>query len=111
MAHAVLTGRLAAQHIVKSLGSSEPARELAAYEREREERIRDVRGFTRLTAATMTSGVGRMSLPLLVSTGLAARVSEAVHSVNGQRSVRRLVSFVGLRICKTTRMRCFAPSP
>jgi flavin-dependent dehydrogenase len=111
MAHAVLTGRLAAQHIVRSLGSSEPARELAAYEREREQRIQDVRGFTRLTATTMTSGVGRMSLPLLVSTGLAARVSEAVHSVDGQRAVRRLVSFVGLRICITTRMRCFASAP
>jgi flavin-dependent dehydrogenase len=97
MAHAVLTGRLAAHRIVKSFSSSEPLQELAAYEREREQRIQDVRGFTRLTAATMTSGVGRMSLPLLVSTGLAARVSEAVHSVEGQRSVRRLVSFVGLR--------------
>jgi len=95
MAHALLTGRLAAEHIVKSLGVSEPARELVAYERERERRIKDVRGFTRLTAATMTSGIGRMSLPFLVSTGLAARVSEAVHSVDGQPSVRRLISFVG----------------
>jgi len=97
MAHAVLTGRLAAEHIVRSLGSSDPIRELAAYEREREQRIQDVRGFTRLTAATMTSGVGRMSLPLLVSTGVAARVTEAVHSVEGQHSVRRLVSFLGAR--------------
>lgn len=96
MAHALLTGRLAAEHIVKSLGVSEPARELVAYERERERRIKDVRGFTRLTAATMTSGIGRMSLPFLVSTGLAARVSEAVHSIDGQRSVRRLVSLVGV---------------
>jgi flavin-dependent dehydrogenase len=97
MAHALLTGRLAAQCVTRGLGELAPDAVLRAYELEREDRIRDVRGFTRLTSATMTSGIGRMSLPLLVSTGLAARVSSSVHDTHGPDLVRRLVSLLGGR--------------
>lgn len=97
MAHALITGRLAAQCVTRGLGTLNPAAALRAYEVEREHRVRDVRGFTRLTSATMTSGLGRMSLPLLVSTGLAARVSRSVHAASGPDPVRRVVSLLGGR--------------
>lgn len=97
MAHALITGRLAAQCIMRGLSDLDLERAALAYEVEREQRVRDVRGFTRLTSATMTSGIGRMSLPLLVSTGLAARVSSSVHDTHGADTVRRLVSLVGGR--------------
>lgn len=97
MAHALITGRLAARCIVRSLGETDPTRAVHAYALEREERIRDVRGFARLTSATMTSGIGRMSLPFLVSTGLAARVSESVHAAHNRDAVRGLVSLLGGR--------------
>ena len=97
MAHALFTGRLAARCVVQGLGESDPTRAVHAYAVEREERIRDVRGFARLTSATMTSGIGRMSLPLLVSTGLAARVSESVHATRHGGAVRQLVSLIGGR--------------
>jgi flavin-dependent dehydrogenase len=97
MAHALLTGRLAAQCVTRGLGDLDPAAALGAYEVEREGRVRDVRGFTRLTSATMTSGIGRMSLPLLISTGLAARVSKSVHAAHGPDALRHLVSLLGGR--------------
>jgi len=97
MAHALITGRLAAQCIVRGLSDLDPARALHLYERERESRVRDVRGFARLTSAAMTSEIGRMSLPFLVSTGLAARVSESVHAAHNRDAVRGLVSLLGGR--------------
>jgi len=97
MAHALITGRLAAQCIVRGLGEFNPGLGVHSYEVEREERIRDVRGFARLTSATMTSGVGRMSLSFLVSTGLAARVSESIHAAHRGDVIRGLVSLIGGR--------------
>ncbi len=97
VAHALLTGRLAAQCVTRGLGDLNPAAVLRAYAVEREGRVRDVRGFTRLTSATMTSGLGRMSLPLLISTGLAARVSRSVHAAHEADAVRRVVSLLGGR--------------
>jgi flavin-dependent dehydrogenase len=97
MAHALISGRLAAQCVTRGLGELDPAAALRAYEVEREDRVRDVRGFTRLTSATMTSGLGRMSLPLLVSTGLAARVSRSVHAAHEPDVVRHVVSLLGGR--------------
>lgn len=95
MTHAFLSGRLAAEHLLRALSSSDVARELSVYERRREEVARDMRGFTRLTAATMTSGAGRLSLPLLVSSGLAARVTEAGHTAHGGWCVSGLISLMG----------------
>jgi flavin-dependent dehydrogenase len=95
MAHALITGRLAARCIVRGLSDLDPGRAVHLYAQEREERVRDVRGFARLTFATMASGLGRMSLPFLVSTGLAARVSESVHAAHHGDPVRGLVSFFG----------------
>jgi menaquinone-9 beta-reductase len=97
MAHALLTGRLAAQCVSRGLGELDPAAAIRAYEVEREDRVRDVRGFTRLTSATMTSGIGRMSLPFLISTGLAARVSRSVHATHEPDAVRHLVALLGGR--------------
>jgi len=95
MTHALLSGRLAAQSIIEGRGLTDHSTALARYEREREARVRDVRGFTRLTSLTMGHGLGRKSLPLLVGTGLAALVSEAVHSARGPAMVRRAVSLFG----------------
>jgi flavin-dependent dehydrogenase len=97
MAHALISGRLAAQCIVRGIAETSPSEAARAYALEREERIRDVRGFARLTSATMTSGVGRMSLPILVSTGLAARVSHSVHTAHTGSAVRSVVSLLGGR--------------
>jgi len=97
MAHALITGRLAAQCVARGLGELNPDAGLRAYEVELEDRVRDVRGFTRLTSATMTSGIGRMSLPFLISTGLAARVSRSVHAAHEPDAVRHLVSLLGGR--------------
>jgi flavin-dependent dehydrogenase len=97
MAHALISGRLAAQCILRGLRETSPLDAAQVYALRREERIRDVRGFARLTAATMTSGVGRMSLPIVVSTGLAARVSHSVHSAHAGGAVRSVVSILGGR--------------
>jgi flavin-dependent dehydrogenase len=101
MAHALISGRLAAACLVRGLGYTSPFDAIHAYAEEREERIRDVRGFARLTSATMTSGVGRMSLPFIVSTGIAARVSESVHAARAGGAVRSLVSLLGGRTQQT----------
>lgn len=98
MAHALISGRLAARNILRGWGEVSPLEAARAYASEREARIRDVRGFARLTSATMTSGVGRMSLPIIVSTGLAARVSHSVHTVHAGGAVRSVVSLLGGRI-------------
>lgn len=94
MAHALITGRLAAQCVVMEL---DPSRAVHTYAVERERRIRDVRGFARITSATMTSGVGRLSLPFLVSSGLAARVSESIHAADRGHVIRSFVSLIGGR--------------
>ena len=95
MAHALISGRLAAWCLLRGLKETNPSEAARMYALEREERIRDVRGFARLTSATMTSGVGRMSLPFIVSTGLAARVSHSVHAVHTGGAVRSVVSLLG----------------
>lgn len=95
MTHAVMTGRLVSEYVLEALGHADPRASLAGYDRAREARVRDVRGFTRITATTMGSRLGRMSLPLLVSSGLAETVSESVHSPRRDSLARRMVSLVG----------------
>ena len=97
MSHALISGRLAAHCILRGLKGSSPLDAARAYALKREESIRDVRGFARLTSATMTSGWGRMSLPIIVSTGLAARVSYSVHAAHAGGAVRSVVSLLGGR--------------
>ncbi|MEY4669953.1 MAG: hypothetical protein RL518_2652 [Pseudomonadota bacterium] len=105
MAHALLTGRLAARCVVRGLADLDPVRAAHVYATEREEQIRDVRGFARLTSVTMTSGIGRMSLPFLVSSGLAARVSGSIHAAHHGDAVRNLVSFLaGRRVSRRRNM-------
>lgn len=97
MAHALISGRVAALCLLRGLEETSPSEAARVYALEREEKIRDVRGFARLTSATMTSGVGRMSLPFIVSTGLAARVSHSVHAAHAGGAVRSVVSLLGGR--------------
>jgi flavin-dependent dehydrogenase len=97
MAHALISGRLAALCLLRGLEGASPLDAAHDYAARREDGIRDVRGFARLTSATMTSGVGRMSLPFIVSTGLAARFSDCVHSAHTEGAVRGLVSLLGVR--------------
>jgi flavin-dependent dehydrogenase len=92
MTHALMSGRLAGESVLKALGEADLSSALAYYERTREARVRDVRGFTRLTAATMVSSLGRRSLPFLISTGVAAVVAESVHRADRISFVRRVVS-------------------
>jgi 2-polyprenyl-6-methoxyphenol hydroxylase-like FAD-dependent oxidoreductase len=95
MTHALISGNLAAQRILRALSSSDIPTELNAYEQERRSRLYDVRGFTRLTSATFTNGIGRAVLPFLVSSGLAALVSDSVHSHTPQSRFRSFVSLLG----------------
>jgi flavin-dependent dehydrogenase len=95
MAHALISGRLAASCLLRGLEETSPLYAIHDYAARREDGTRDVRGFARLTSATMTSGVGRMSLPFIVSTGLAARVSHSVHAGRTGGAVRSVVSLLG----------------
>ena len=95
MTHALLSGRLAGACVLDGLGRTDLSTALLNYERAREARVRDVRGFTRLTSLTMVSRAGRMSLPALVSTGLAGMVSESVHGCRHNSAVRGLVTLLG----------------
>ena len=95
MTHAVLSGRLAASHITRAFSSSPVATELAAYARARHQQVRDIRGFTRLTSATMSHPAGRFCLPLLVSSGLAESASDAAHSPTKHPHFRHLLSLAG----------------
>ena len=96
MTHALFTGRLVSEYIIEALGATDPHVALQRYERIREANVRDVRGFTRITATTMGSRLGRMSLPLLVSTGLARAVSDSVHSSEGASLARVMMSLLGV---------------
>ena len=95
MTHALFSGRLVSEYILEALGCTDPHVSLGRYERIRETKVRDVRGFTRITTTTMGSRLGRMSLPFLVSSGLAGTVSDSVHSPAGSSFARRMVSLVG----------------
>lgn len=98
MTHALMTGRLVGECVLEALGRSDPRTALVRYKRDREVQVRDVRGFTRITATTIASRIGRMSLPFLVSSGLAETVSESVHGPHHASLARRLVSLVGASV-------------
>lgn len=95
MTHALLSGRLAAHHIIQALKSSRREDELLAYARVRELEARGMRGYTRLTSLMMGTSMGRIALPLAASSGLAGMVSRAANSTTGPRPVRTVISLVG----------------
>ena len=95
MTHATLSGRLAAEHILKAESNSSRDKALQDYSVARERIVRPIRGFTRLTSIMMSSRLGRIGLPIAASTGVAGMVSHAVHSTTNGGSLRNLLSLVG----------------
>lgn len=95
MTHATLSGRLAAEHILKAESNSSRDRALQDYSAAREHIARPIRGFTRLTSTMMSSRLGRIGFPIAAKTGVAGMVSHAVHSTTNGEPLRSLLSLVG----------------
>ena len=95
MTHATLSGRLAAEHILKAESNSSRDRALQDYSAARERIVRPIRGFTRLTSTMMSSRLGRIGFPIAAKTGVAGMISHAVHSRTSGEPLRSLLSLVG----------------
>jgi flavin-dependent dehydrogenase len=95
MTHATLSGRLAAEHILKAQSNSSRDGALQDYSAAREHIARPIRGFTRLTSTMMSSRLGRIGFPIAAKTGVAGMVSHAVHSTTNGEPLRSLLSLVG----------------
>lgn len=96
MTHALLSGRIAAECIGRVLQGAEPESEVRRYAREREEAVRDMRGFTRMTALMMGSGLGRTVLPLAARAGVVGMFSHAAHSAKSGSFAKTLIRSVGM---------------
>jgi flavin-dependent dehydrogenase len=96
MTHALISGRIAAECVSRAVSSREPARELAHYEYEREQAVRDIRGFTRLTSYMMSSELGRRTLPLAAKLGIAERISHAAHMPHERPFIGSVIRTVGV---------------
>ena len=97
MTHALLSGRIAAECVSRALGSDDREGEVRRYAREREEAVRDMRGFTRMTALMLGSGLGRTVLPLAARARVVQMFSHAVHRPRHLPIVDRLNSIAGVR--------------
>lgn len=97
MTHALLSGRLAGEHLAKAISSSSSRdEELQAYAKRRKRVTRDIRGFTRLTSFMMSTKMGRMGLPLAAGTGLANVVSRSAHDTADNNPLKKILAIAGL---------------
>ncbi len=96
MTHALISGRIAAECVSRAISSSEPARELARYAYEREQAVRDLRGFTRLTSYMMSSELGRRTLPIAAKLGVAGVISDAAHMPHERPFIGSVIRTVGV---------------
>jgi len=96
MTHALISGRIAAECVNRARASSAPSRELARYTDEREQAIRDLRGFTRLTSYMMGSELGRRALPLAAKLGVAGMISQAAHMPQERPFIGSVIRTVGV---------------
>jgi flavin-dependent dehydrogenase len=95
MTHAILSGRLAAEHILKAAAMGCRDKALQEYAEARERIVSPLRGFTRLTSTMMRSRLGRLGLPVAVKTGIAGLVSHAAHSTTSGKPLRSLLALAG----------------
>ena len=97
MTHALISGRLAAECLHRALSAQAGGEELSRYAHEREQAVRDIRGFTRLTSYMIGSEFGRLTLPLAAKLGMAGMISRAAHTPKDRPLVRSVIRSVGVR--------------
>ena len=97
MTHALISGRIAAECLHRALSAQAGSEELSRYAHEREQAVRDIRGFTRLTSYMMGSELGRLTLPLVAKLGMAGMISNAAHSPTERRLVGSVIRTAGVR--------------
>jgi len=97
MTHALISGRIAAECVCRALSRQTRGDELSRYAHEREQVVRDIRGFTRLTSYMIGSELGRFTLPLAARLGMAGMVSRAAHTPTESRLVGSVIRTVGVR--------------
>ncbi len=95
MTHALLSGRIAAECVERALGGTSLEGELHRYALERENAVRDMRGFTRMTVMMMGSTLGRTVLPAAARIGLMSLFSHAAHAPSRGSLVGRVLRFFG----------------
>lgn len=95
MTHAVLTGALAADAVTAIFRGGDREEALEEYRRGQAAAAQEMRGFTRMTSWMLGSPVGRVLMPLAVSSGVARCVADAAHGVSPHSGWGRLVRAVG----------------